>query len=220
MVEDQGKMKSTKDKQKADETTSIYSMFMPKSSRALYVDYPELKKYDSLKVLTKRQILFAWYYSCEASPYFKISDSLLRAKKSAEESYFVGKKLTCSRAEYNDVLNLNFPPRLAAGVKTMERFKIGPRVRAKMIYEKSFGNIEKILDIDASDEMNFVNKDGEPDQAKKKAYVDTVSSAVKIIPELIDRLEGNLGLTSKEESEEDEQGSDGVSFIDEYHEQK
>ena len=144
----------------------------------------------------------------------------MRAKSSAQESYFVGKKLTCSRPEYNDVINLNFTPRISAGIKAMERFKIGPRIRAKMIYETSFSNIEKILDIDASNEMNFLNKDGETDQAKKKAYVDTVSSAVKIIPELIDRLEGNLGLTSKEDAEEDEQGSDGVSYIDEFHEQK
>lgn len=198
---------------------SEFSLFAPKSSRALYVDYPELKRFPAFKELTTNDLLFTWYFSCEASPFFHISDNHIRAKKAAEKSLFVGSKLKCSQAEYGNILNLKFSPKLERAISIMEKFKVGPRIRAKMIYEKAFENIEKILDIDASDPSQFLNKDNEVDWAKKKSFVDTISSATKNIPEIIEKLEGNMGISSKYDAEENGDEDDGQSYIDQYHEQ-
>lgn len=199
---------------------SDYSIFAPKSSRALYVDYPELRQYKQLKDLRSHEILFVWYYACESSPFYHISDDFVRAKKSAEKSCYTGNKLSISGPEFQNLINLKFPPKVERAIPIMIKFKVGPRIRAKMLYEKAFDNIQKILDVDASDETQFLNKDSEVDWTKKKAFVDTISSATKNIPELVKQLEDNFSVSSKSDDENDEDGFDGMSLADEFHEQK
>ena len=203
-----------------DFKVSEYSIFTPKSTRALYVDYPELRQYQQFKDLRSHEMLFVWYYACEASPFYHISDDFVRAKKAAEKSCYTGGKISISGPEYQNLINLRFPPKVERAIPIMQKYKIGPRIRAKMLYEKAFDNIQKILDVDAKDESQFLNKDAEVDWAKKKAFVDTISSATKNIPELVRQLEENFSVSSKAEEESDDEGIDGMSFADEFHEQK
>jgi len=107
--------------------------------------------------------------------------------------------------------------KLLAAINQMEKFRVGPRIRAKRMTEKAFDNIEKILDIDAGDRANFLNKDGEPDFTKKKAYVDTVEKGLKIMPSLIESLEGGYRLVQEDEDEDEGSINDGGSAIDRFH---
>jgi hypothetical protein len=117
-------------------------------------------------------------------------------------------------------LNGKFPDRMQSAIDVMSKFRIGPRIRAKMAAEKGFENLEKIINIDADDLTNFHNKDGDVDFAKKKNYVDIVKASVGLFPELISQIEDGFGVTSKKATEKIDEGFDGESFMDSFHEQK
>jgi hypothetical protein len=205
---------------------SELSLFRPKSARALFEDYPELSKYPESKELHSQDLLFCYYYACESSPIYQIRDKKGRAKEAILLAYESinykshgggnsgGKKLTLD--EKYDMGNCKFSEKMSAGIKMFSRFRINPRIRAKMMTEKAFENLEKILDIDASDDNNFKNKDGDVDFSKKKSYVDTVARALTVLPELIDKLESSFSVSSTVEQAKDSDGDD-ISFADLYH---
>lgn len=196
---------------------SEFSIFKPKSTRALYDDYPELKIYPELKSLSRFELLFVWYYACEASPLFKITSNRDRADESMKLTFFSNKQKRLSEEDKERYLNGKFPEKIKASIEVMSRFRIGPRVRAKMILEKGFDNLEKILDIDASDQTNFINAQGEVDQSKKKSYVDTLDKAVSLLPNLINTLESGFGVNQKTKEGKDDDTEE--SFMDAFHEQ-
>ena len=47
-----------------------YSMFYPKNTRSFKSDYPELFKNPIYSKLSNNEMLFVWYYACEASPFY------------------------------------------------------------------------------------------------------------------------------------------------------
>jgi hypothetical protein len=78
--------------------------------------------------------------------------------------------------------------------------------------------MEKILSIDANDNANFSNKDGDIDLSKKKAYVETVAKASEILPKIIEQLEGSFNVVEKKTN--DAASADEESLIDNYHEER
>ena len=149
---------------------SEYSVFKPKSERGLFSDYPELKKLKAFSSLKSVEMLFVWYLACESSPVNNHIERLKlreRVKEAGEHSYFANGRKLITDVEFDSMLDGRFPDKMSEAIRQMEKFKVGPRVRAKQITEKAFDNIEKILNIDAGDGKNFLNKDGEVDFAKK-----------------------------------------------------
>jgi hypothetical protein len=200
---------------------SEYSVFKPKSTRMLYEDYPELAKIKLFKDLNRFDLLFVWYYACEASPFFKISDNKTRVEECFKLTYFSGGNKKLDQKAKERYLACRFPEKIENAIEIMKNFRIGPRVRAKMIVEKAFENIEKILDIDASDEKQFLNKDNEVDYSKKKAYVDTAAKAIEILPKLITQIEESFGISDRKGSENQlEEAFEGESIADMFHEQE
>lgn len=196
---------------------SEFSIFKPKSTRALYDDYPELKEHSELKALSRFELLFCWYYACEASPLFKITSNRDRADESMKLTFFSGHQKRLAEDDKERYLNGKFPEKIKAAVEVMARFRIGTRVRAKMILEKGFENLEHILNIDASNDENFKNAQGEVDQSKKKSYVDTLDKAVSLLPNLINTLESGFGVNQKGKGGKDDDIEE--SFMDSFHEQ-
>jgi hypothetical protein len=202
-----------------DINISDLSLFRPKSARALFEDYPELANYPECKEVTSVQLLFAWYYACESSPIYKMRHPGQRAEEAIKltfDSIKGAKKL--SHEQRVNYKNARFDEKMAAAIKVMGRFRLNPRIRAKMMTEKVFDNFEKVLSIDAGDNSNFMNKDGDVDYAKKKAYVDMASKAIDMLPTLIERLESSYSV-SKTTAGNDEDES-GNSFADLFHDLK
>jgi hypothetical protein len=195
---------------------SEYSIFKPKSARGIFYDYPELRKNKAFKALTNYEMLFVWYFACESSPHYRISSERDRVIKCIEDA-FKNKGKNVSKEEFDKMLEGEFRPKIAAAIDEMLKFRVGPRVRAKKLTEKTFDNLEKILDIDASDEKHFHNKDGEVDFSKKKAFVDTAAKAQELMPKLISNLEGNFQVS--EEKGKDEEVF-GAGFADQFHENR
>lgn len=179
------------------------------------MDYPELRKVKSFSNLKSHEMLFVWYHSCESSPYYGIENSRERIKKCLDETLI--KKGKISKIDIEKYLLGKFPSKIERALEDMSRYRVGPRIRAKMIIEKGFENMESILNIDATDSKNFLNKDDEVDFGKKKAYVDTLAKATELMPKLINQLEGSFSL--KEDLGNDEISFEGESLIDSYHEQ-
>jgi hypothetical protein len=201
---------------------SVYSVFMPKSQRGLIIDYPELKGYTSFRALSNLEMLFVWYFACESSPYYKVSSDRERVQKALDVSYNRDprSKKIFGKAE-QDYLSGNFPGKISSAIEDMKKFRVGPRIRAKMMAEKIMDNYEKILDIDASNTAHFQNKDGEVDFTKKKAYVDTAAKALEVLPSLIKQIEHNFGLSEdKKGGEVKTSAIEGRSLIDEFHEKE
>lgn len=208
-------------KKKEEVKISEYSVFRPKSSRMLYEDYPELAKIKLFKDLNRFDLLFVWYYACEASPLFKITDNRTRVEECLKLTYFSGGNKKMDSLLKERYLACRFPEKIENAIEIMKNFRIGPRVRAKMMAEKAFENIEKILDIDASDDKHFLNKENEVDYSKKKSYVDTVARAIDMLPKLINQIEESFGISDKKGTENQlEEAFEGDSIADMFHEQE
>lgn len=200
---------------------SDYSIFAPKSARILYEDYPELKKHgETFKNLQTVDLLFVWYYACEASPLSEIINPRKRAEESIKFTYDVSKKKKIDSVFREKLVNLKFDDKMRKAIDLMSLFRVGPRLRAKVIAEKAFENLEKILDIDASDDSNFIGANGEVDWTKKKAYMETVSKAITMMPDLINQLESSFSVTEKNKIDNTDEGEDNRSYADEFHDQK
>ena len=195
---------------------SEYSIFKPKSNRGIFSDYPELRKYPEFSGIKADQMLFVWYYACEASPFYDIENNRERIEKSIEAAFMKDGRKLISDDKKEDLLDGKFPAKLSVAIDAMRKFRIGPRVRAKILTEKIFNNIESILSIDASKKENFLNKDGEVDFSKKKAYMDAASKASEMMPKLINQLENNFSVS--EEKGASTATFEGESLIDDYHE--
>jgi hypothetical protein len=194
---------------------SEYSIFKPKSSRGMFLDYPGLRKIGAFSNLSPDEMLFVWYYGCESSPCVNLEPERTRIEESLNNSMLRdGKRM--SKEQKDRLLQGEFSAKITLAIEYMQKFKVGPRIRAKMMVEKGFENLEKILDIDAGNSANFLNKDGEIDFTKKKAYVDTLAKATDILPKVIDQLEGGFNV-SKDKSDVDE-AFNGEKIIENYHE--
>lgn len=195
---------------------SDYSIFKPKSKRGIFTDYPELRNYPEFQGLKNPQMVFIWYYACEASPFFNIEKTRDRIEKSLDAAFYdeTGRKFI-SDEEREQYLAGKFPAKVEAAITAMSNFRIGPRVRAMKLTEKIFENMEKILMIDAGDKKEFLNKDGEVDFSKKNAYMNAASKANDMMPKLIKQLEGNFSVS---EDKAKTSTFEGESLIDEYHE--
>lgn len=198
-------------------STEEYSIFKPKSSRSIFFDYPELRKVEAFRTLNPDDMLFVWFYACEVSPYFDIEKDRERVERCIEASYLRKGKKNITEKEAENLKNGKFTEKLQAAISEMFKFKVGPRVLGLKMLEKGFDNLQKILDIDASDKSQFLNKDDEVDFSKKKAYVDTLKNATDLTPKLIEQLEGKLHL-SKEEKGKAGATFEGNNLLDEMHE--
>lgn len=210
-----------KEIQEKKNEVSNYSIFAPKSARILYEDYPELKKHgETFKNLQTVDLLFVWYYACEASPLSEIINPKKRAEESIRVTYDLVKRKKIDSLYREKLVNLRFEDKMKKAIDLMSSFRVGPRLRAKIIAEKAFENLEKMLDIDASDDANFIGANGEVDWTKKKAYMETVSKAITMMPDLINQLESSFSVTEKNKIDNTDEGEDNRSYADEFHDQK
>jgi hypothetical protein len=219
------KNKALKEKKEKDDNKQVkvseFSVFNPKSARVLYEDYPELREYKQLKGLNVNELLFVWFYACQASPFYVIMNKRKRVEECMKQTFLKNpNKPSIQLKDKEAYFNGKFPDRIQSAIDVMSKFRIGPRIRAKISAEIAFENLEKIINIDADDAAHFYNKDGEVDFAKKKNYVDIVKSAVDLFPKIIEQLEDGYGVTSKKATEKIDEGFDGESFMDSFHEQK
>ncbi len=211
-LEERVKILEGLNKELNEELRRKYSIFFPRSDRGLLADYPELKKNRRFIDVSRSELLFTWYFACEGSPLADIVDTKERIKESMDIAF--GKKTEVKFQE--KYLSENFPEKVKLAITDMKAFKTGPRVVARRMMDRILNNWMQITDIDASDNSNFVGKDG-VDWTKKKAFVETGASISKNIGSVILQVEGSYSVSIKAEKEEE---SDFEDLIGDYHQSK
>ena len=172
---------------------SQFSIFYPNSSRDLAMDYPELYENENFRKLNRAEKLFVWYWGCRASPFWDLEDVDERLDKCIHHSF----GSTLDHVAKQRFMSGNFSEKIDKAIIFMNKFQLSPRVRASKLTEKILKNIEKLIDVEISeDSEEFKNKDGEADWSKKKAYIDSCEKATKILPDLIRQVEEGYGVTS------------------------
>ena len=192
---------------------SDYSIFMPDSSRRILLDYPELAKNKSFKRLSPEDVMFVWYFACEASPFFDIKSDRKKVQHAIDNAYSrKGGGYLIPKNSVEDYLSGKFPEKIKNAIFEMTKFRVGPRVRALQVLEKGFAKLESILDVDPDSDKGFEGKDGTIDFAKKKAYVDTFKTAMEAMPKIIEQMEQRYSVVEIKEGQSfDDEGS---GFID------
>lgn len=191
-----------------------YSIFRPDSARRIMLDYKEIAENQTFRLLKPEDLIFVWYYACEASPYYDIKSDRERVEKCIDAAYKrKGGGYLINKQTVNNLLDGKFPLKIQDAISEMLKFRVGPRVRALQILEKGFSKIEAILDVDANDDQQFLNKDGSVDFSKKKAYVDTFRAAMDSMPKLIEQMEQRFSVVEVKDNDSIEH--EGKGFIDE-----
>jgi len=191
-----------------EERIKSLSMFYPKTKSGILSDYPELRKIDVFQRLSPVEILFVWYFACKSSPFMHEDDAEERMKLAINESF--GKKAPEVMGAF---VAGRYSEKIRSAILEMQKFEIGPRIRAKLMIEKIMKNYEELIDIDVDTE--FKDKDQEEDWTKKKAYIDSCAKISSVIPMLITQSEGSFGLTEKEAGKEVTINSDDL--IEKFH---
>ena len=106
------------------------------------------------------------------------------------------------------------------GIEIFNTFKLGVRIRMKLMAEKMLENFEKVVYVDVNGpDFNLIDKDGnntgERDYGKVKQYSDTCINIRNKMNDLLQQVEHGFGVTEKSEESRLEEGQ---SFIDLKHE--
>lgn len=211
-------IKEPKYKKKPDHFLNKYSLFTPRSRRSLILDYPELGKYKELLDLSKIDLLFVWYYACEASPYSSTQTDQDRAIKASAVTYRRNKQI--SEDKILAIEDLNFDDKLAMAIEKMESFRMGPRVRMRKMVDNMLSNYEKIINVDISGE-EFQNEDGEKDLDKIKDYSAISKLVLASMNDILSKSEDHFGTTDNGVDDDIENLAIGnTSVLDYFHEQK
>ena len=169
-----------------------HKLFAPlETNNDLKLDYPELAEVKEFANLTKSQLLFVWYHSNRTSPYYEWRKRYNNIEKRKIQACITesGIDKVASPEEVNRLLNKNFDSELKAAMDRMEQYQPAFRLRAKMLQERMFNQIEKIVD---STEAQM-DEDG-IDSDKRKQAIDILASANKQLQPLLESIEGSFGI--------------------------
>ena len=113
-----------------------YLIFAPKGSKDLRQYYPELLEYPECKpqAIKHHDLLFAWWYACEASPIYDLDDAQ-RMEEAIHISYPNAQQRAAKLAEFGSKV----PDNIRAAIKRMASFNQAARVenyvQTKMVRE-------------------------------------------------------------------------------------
>lgn len=217
------KLRQREKKKRFDlEKINTHSLFLPKGRVSLLHDYPELKEYNELKILRDDKLVFSWYIGCEGSPsyeYYYSEDP----KEKVAALWFAKKhsKLRMNDVEFEEYVSRGtLPADIQEGIEIFNTFRIGVRIRMKLMAESMLENFEKVVNVDInSSDFDIVDKNGnntgERDYSKIKNYSDTCLSIRNKLTELLTQVEHGFGVSERTEESRLE---DGQSYIDLKHE--
>lgn len=160
--------------------------------REMLIDYPELKGYEEFEDLTDRELRLCWLVGNRTSPIAKY-EKAKRLKSAINQVY---NKSAQSRREVVGMLEGTIPTKIMAGIQRMASFKVEVRLRAKLMNEYIFDQLNDIIYVEESDKLAMDTDD-------KKKYADLVIKISTELPSMVVRMEGGFGVKVKEEKDED-----------------
>lgn len=185
---------------------SRYSMFLPKSVKEIFHDYPELKKHDEFKRMSQSDAVFCWYMGHRASPICHWEPEDRKVSFAIKNSY-LGK---LAPEKYNRLMDMNFSEEIREGIERMRTFNLSARIRFLKISETVINSWEEI----ANTKIDF-SRLSEGDNIKEaKEYVNSTKAIITEMPKLLDQLEQKYSINLNEDADDE---SDKIGFLDDYH---
>lgn len=165
-------------------------LFLPSEHKDMKIEYPELAEINEFAVLTNSELILVWCLANASSPYelSKAGDDKTKAVnliKSALETSGLGKKL--SDLEKNYYLTFMYPQKVKTAMQRMKLFRPSLRMKAKLMNEKMFENMEKMVDI-AQEELQ------EMSSSDKLEYLKIVKAATENLQTLVPEIEASYGI--------------------------
>lgn len=161
-------------------------IFVPSEGKMMLSEYPELANVPEFVVLNNAELVFVWMIANRTSYLCRDNEpDRPKAIASALELSKLDARLPDKlKKEYREGI---FPQKIMAAIQKMQLYNPSLRVRAKIISEKAFKNIEKMIDV-ADEELKFMAVD------EKKKYADFAKTVTNTLDDLITSMENAYGV--------------------------
>lgn len=156
----------------------------------LRITYPEISEYEELKRLTKKELIFVWYYSNKTSPYHTIENATKKVVKCIQIL-----KDDISEDDLERYLDLKFPAHIQNAINVMGNFDPKLRSVGKTVTGQILDNIRKAVSEDV---------DNYTEAGDKKSFIDMCINIGKNLPDLIKSLESGFGISNTKVKEIEE----------------
>lgn len=186
-----------------------FSMFFPEGKKKLTYQYPELQDYPELKAVNDNELLFAWYYGCDSSPFVDIPNEVNKIQACIEVAF-----TTMDDAKRQKFINGDFSDSINQAIDIFKGLEISMRTRAKLMAEKTIQQFEKIV---MGDEV-FIDEDGNRDRKAQQEHIKTLALITKEMPFVIAQAERGFGVNLKEKDKDDNELDGHKSMMDRYFE--
>ena len=190
---------------------------MPKSTRGLKIDYPELAEYEELNMLRRAELWFVWFYACKTSPYYNLE---------IPEDKIVKKCLDAARMRFDDEakearwIARDFPEKISAAIKVMRNFEPSVRILAKLEAIHDLDQMRKLTSLELDEQGNnpmFLGKDGEVNFMSRKHYMDSISNKQSKIGSMIEKAEQGYGISIIDKESNKNLDDNGLTFLESWH---
>lgn len=168
---------------------SEVKLFEPKSNN-MELDYPELKGYKEFEDLSSRELKLCWLVGNRTSPIASY-EKKKRLRAALEQCYNSASR---NRKEYLEMHEGKIPQKLKEGITKMSTFNPSYRLRAKMLDEYMFDQLQTIV-VKTEEEKKTMDID------EQKKYASLMMDVSAKMPEMINRMESGYGVTVKKEKE-------------------
>lgn len=170
-----------------DEKEVVITVFNPTKDKDLRIDYPELAAMDEFKGMEASLVKFCWYVGNRTSPLFNLK---------REEKILKTLELLFPRGYHrvewaNNLAQGDWSEEVKRGVDRMTTFTPENRLKAMLISDYTFSQLQKLIYID---EANLMVMDFD----EKKKYADLLIKVQSELPHIVKNLESGFGVKTTE----------------------
>jgi hypothetical protein len=187
------------------------TLFGPRNGKSLKKMYPELQEEPELKILTDKELHFAWLIGNPSSP---IDPDIPQSMRYTTAASIVFKDDKETKARY---ASFEIHDTVKEAIKKMESYSPNARMLAKRGVQSIMKNYLKLIEIDVDSAFLYADKEGnmQTDYTARSQYVSSTKTISEAFPMLIKQLEEGFGITENKKGEEI-----STKAIDKYHQQK
>jgi len=167
-----------------EEIEAVIQLFNPTKDKDLRIDYPELAAMDEFKGMEPRFVKFCWYVGNRTSPFFLMprEEKIVKAINLLWHSSMV-EKLPSVKALYNG----DFSDEILAGIDRMARFIPENRLKAKILADYTFQQLQKLIVVSDVELKSMSFED-------RNRYATLLTKVQRDLPGVINNLETGFGV--------------------------